>query len=49
LEKNLAKHIDMLEQTKKERDALTVQKTDLEKKAASAAKPVDSASTSTPQ
>jgi hypothetical protein len=39
----------MLEQTKKERDALVTQKKELQKKAGSEAKPVDSASTSTPQ
>jgi small-conductance mechanosensitive channel len=49
LENNLAKHIQMLEQTKKERDALVTQKKELQKKAGSEAKPVDSASTSTPQ
>jgi len=48
-EKNLAKQTGILEQIKKERDALTAQKKELEKKADSAAKPVDSASTSTPQ
>jgi hypothetical protein len=49
LEKDLAKHINMLEGTKKERDALVTQKKELEKKASPEAKPVDSASTSTPQ
>jgi hypothetical protein len=49
LEKDLAKHIKMLENTKKERDALVTQKKELEKKASPEAKPVDSASTSTPQ
>ena len=49
LEKDLAKHIKMLEDTKKERDALVTQKKELEKKASPEAKPVDSASTSTPQ
>jgi hypothetical protein len=49
LEKDLTKHIKMLEDTKKERDALVAQKKELEKKASPEAKPVDSASTSTPQ
>ena len=49
LEKNLTKHVQMLEGTKKERDALTTQKKELEKKAGSGAKPVDSANSSTPQ
>jgi hypothetical protein len=49
LEKDLTKHIKMLEDTKKERDALVTQKKELEKKAGSEAKPVDSASTATPQ
>jgi len=49
LEKNLTKHVQMLEGTKKERDALTIQKKELEKKAGSGAKPVDSANSSTPQ
>jgi hypothetical protein len=49
LEKDLAKHLTMLENTKKERDALAAQKKELEKKAASPDKPVDSANTSTPQ
>jgi hypothetical protein len=49
LEKNLAKHIQMLDVTKKERDALGAQKKDLEKKASSAAKPVDSANASAPR
>ena len=49
LEKNLTKHVQMLEGTKKERDALMTQKKELEKKASSGAKPVDSASSSTPQ
>ena len=49
LEKDLAKHIKMLEDTKKERDALVTQKKELTKKASPEAKPVDSASTSTPQ
>jgi hypothetical protein len=49
LEKYLAKHIKMLEGTKKERDDLAAQKKELEKKAGSGAKPVDSASSSTPQ
>jgi len=48
LEKDLTKHIKMLEDTKKERDALATQKKELERKAGSEAKPVDSASTSTP-
>jgi hypothetical protein len=49
LEKDLTKHIKMLEDTKKERDALVAQKKELQKKASPEAKPVDSASTSTPQ
>jgi hypothetical protein len=49
LEKDLAKHIKMLENTKKERGALVTQKKELEKKAASPDKPVDAASASTPQ
>jgi len=49
LEKNLAKRIQIVEDVKKERDALVAQKKELEKKAASGAKPVDSASTATPQ
>ena len=49
LEKSLAARIQIVEDTKKERDALVTQKKELEKKAASGAKPVDSASTSTPQ
>ena len=49
LEKDLTKHIKMLEDTKKERDALVTQKKELEKKPRPEAKPVDSASTSTPQ
>jgi hypothetical protein len=49
LEKDLTKHIKMLEDTKKERAALVTQKKGLEKKASPEAKPVDSASTSTPQ
>ena len=49
LEKDLTKHIKMLEDTKKERDALAVQKKELIKKAGSQGKPVDSASASTPQ
>jgi hypothetical protein len=52
LEKNLAKRIQIVEGVKKERDALVAQKKELEKKAASGAsdtKPIDSASTSTPQ
>jgi hypothetical protein len=49
LEKDLAKHIKMLENTKKERDALAAQKKELEKKASPEAKPVDSASTPTPE
>ena len=49
LEKSLAARIQIVEDTKKERDALVAQKKELEKKAASGAKPVDSASTSTPQ
>jgi hypothetical protein len=49
LEKDLTKRIKMLEDTKKERDALVTQKKELIKKAGSEAKPVDSASTATPQ
>jgi hypothetical protein len=49
LEKNLAQRIQILEEIKKERDALAAQKKELEKKASSGTKPVDSASTSTPQ
>jgi hypothetical protein len=49
LEKDLAKHIKMLEDTKKERDALATQKKELIKKAGSEGKPVDSPSASTPQ
>jgi len=49
LEKNLNKHVQMLEGTKKERDALMTQKKELEKKPGSGAKPVDSANSSTPQ
>jgi hypothetical protein len=49
LEKDLAKHIKMLEGTKKERDALVTQKKELEKKASPEAKPVDSASTPKPE
>jgi hypothetical protein len=49
LEKNLAKRIQMLDVTKKERDALGAEKKELEKKAGSGTKPVDSASASTPQ
>jgi hypothetical protein len=49
LDKDLTKHIKMLEDTKKERDALVMQKKELEKKASPEAKPVDSASTSTPE
>jgi hypothetical protein len=49
LEKDLAKHIKMLENTKKERDGLAAQKKELEKKAASPDKPVDAASAPTPQ
>jgi hypothetical protein len=49
LEKDLTKHIKMLEDTKKERDALVTQKKELEKKASPEAKPVDSANTSPPQ
>jgi len=49
LDKDLTKHIKMLEDTKKERDALVTQKKELEKKASPEAKPVDSASTSTPE
>lgn len=49
LEKSLAARIQIVEDTKKERDALVTQKKELEKKASPEAKPVDSASTSTPQ
>jgi hypothetical protein len=49
LEKYLAKLMETLAQTKREHDALVAQKKDLEKKAGSGAKPVDSASASTPQ
>ena len=49
LEKTLAQRVQIVEETKKERDALVAQKKELEKKAGSAAKPVDSASSSTPQ
>jgi hypothetical protein len=49
LEKYLAKLTETLAQTKREHDALVGQKKDLEKKAGSGAKPVDSASSSTPQ
>ena len=49
LEKDLAKHLTMLENTKKERDALVTQKKELEKKASPEGKPVDSASTPTPE
>ena len=49
LEKDLTKHIKMLDDTKKERDALATQKKELIKKAGSEGKPVDSPSASTPQ
>ena len=49
LEKDLTKRIKMLEDTKKERDALATQKKELIKKAGSEGKPIDSASASTPQ
>jgi HPt (histidine-containing phosphotransfer) domain-containing protein len=49
LDKSLTSHLKMLEDTKKERDALVTQKKQLEKKASPEAKPVDSVSTSTPQ
>jgi hypothetical protein len=49
LEKDLTKHIKMLEDTKKERAALVTQKKELDKKASPEAKPVDSANTPTPQ
>jgi hypothetical protein len=49
LEQKLTQRIQIVEDTKKERDALVAQKKELEKKAGSAAKPGDSASTSTPQ
>jgi hypothetical protein len=49
LEQKLTQRIQIVEDIKKERDALVAQKKELEKKAGSAAKPVDSASTSTPQ
>ena len=48
LEKSLAARIQIVVDTKKERDALVAQKKELEKKAGSEPKPVDSASTSTP-
>jgi hypothetical protein len=48
-QQNLAKQTGILEQIKKERDALMAQKKEFEKKAGSETKPVDSASTSTPQ
>jgi len=49
LEKDLTKRIKMLEDTKKERDALATQKKELIKKAGLEGKPIDSASASTPQ
>jgi hypothetical protein len=49
LEKYLTKLMDTLAQTKREHDALVAQKKDLQKKAGSGAKPVDSASVSSPQ
>jgi hypothetical protein len=49
LEKYLAKQMETLAQTKKERDALVAQKKDLQKKASPEAKPVDSASSFSPQ
>lgn len=49
LDKSLTSHLKMLEDTKKERDALVAQKKELEKKASPQAKPVDSANTSAPQ
>jgi hypothetical protein len=49
LDKSLTSHLKMLENTKKERDALVAQKKELEKKASPEAKPVDSVSSSTPQ
>jgi hypothetical protein len=50
LEKRLTQRMQIVEDTKKERDALAAQKKELEKKAAStSSKPVDSAKTSTPQ
>ena len=49
LEKSLVARIQIVEDTKKERDALVAQKKELEKKSSSGSKPVDSASTSTPQ
>jgi molybdopterin converting factor small subunit len=49
LEKYLAKLMETLAQTKKERDGLAAQKKDLQKKASPEAKPVDSASVSSPQ
>lgn len=49
LEKYLAKLTGTLAQTKREHDALVGQKKDLQKKAGSGVKPVDSASASSPQ
>ena len=49
LEQKLTQRIQIVEDTKKERDALVAQKKVLEKKASPEAKPVDSASISTPQ
>jgi hypothetical protein len=49
LEQKLTQRIQIVEDTKKERDALLTQKKQLEKKASPEAKPVDSVSTSTPQ
>jgi len=49
LEQKLTQRIQIVEDTKKERDALVTQKKELEKKAGPGAKPVDSAGTSTPQ
>lgn len=49
LEQKLTQRIQIVEDTKKERDALVAQKKELEKKAGPGAKPVDSTGTSTPQ
>jgi len=49
LEKKLTQRIQIVEDTKKERDALVAQKKELEKKSGSGSKPVDSTSTTTPQ
>jgi plasmid maintenance system killer protein len=49
LEKKLTQRIQIVEDTKKERDALVAQKKELEKKATQGANPVASANVSTPQ